>query len=37
VDIPEKLFEVLNEQREGLVALQEKCGHIVTPAELEAL
>ena len=37
VDIPEKLFEVLNEQREGLVILQEKCGHIVTPAELQAL
>lgn len=33
-DIPEKLFEVLKEQREGLVALKEKHGPIVAPADL---
>jgi len=34
-NIPDKLFEVLNEQREGLIALKEKYGPIVTPSELE--
>ncbi len=34
-NIPDKLFEVLNEQREGLIALKDKYGPIVTPAELE--
>ena len=35
--IPQKLYDILNEQRQGLVVLREKCGPIVTPAELEAL
>jgi phosphoenolpyruvate carboxykinase (GTP) len=34
-NIPDKLFEVLNKQREGLIALKDKYGPIVTPAELE--
>ena len=34
-NIPDKLFEVLNEQREGLIALKDKYGPIVTPSELE--
>jgi phosphoenolpyruvate carboxykinase (GTP) len=34
-NIPDKLFEVLNKQREGLIALKDKYGPIVTPSELE--
>lgn len=34
-NIPDKLFEVLNEQREGLIALKDKYGPIVMPSELE--
>jgi phosphoenolpyruvate carboxykinase (GTP) len=33
-NVPEKLFEVLKEQHEGLVALKEKHGSIVAPADL---
>ncbi len=33
--IPEKLFEVLREQREGLMALKDKYGSVVTPSQLE--
>jgi phosphoenolpyruvate carboxykinase (GTP) len=33
-NVPEKLFQVLNEQREGLVALKEKYGAIITPSQL---
>lgn len=34
-NIPQKLFEVLKEQREGLMALKDKYGPIVTPSQLE--
>ena len=34
-NIPNKLFEVLNEQREGLMLLKDKFGSVVTPSELE--
>ncbi len=34
-NIPEKLFEVLKEQKEGLTALKEKYGPIVKPSDLE--
>ena len=33
-NLPEKLFEVLREQREGLLALKEKYGAVVSPANL---
>jgi len=33
-DIPQKLFEVLEEQKKGLIALREKYGPIVTPEKL---
>jgi phosphoenolpyruvate carboxykinase (GTP) len=33
--IPDKLFEVLREQRSGLLALKEKYGPIATPSDLE--
>jgi len=36
-NIPKTLFEVLNEQREGLMSLRDKFGAIVTPFELEKL
>lgn len=36
-NIPPKLFEVLKEQRQGLVALKDKFGAVVTPQQLEAL
>jgi phosphoenolpyruvate carboxykinase (GTP) len=35
-NVPAKLFEVLKEQKEGLLALKEKFGPIVTPAELQS-
>ena len=35
-NVPARLFEILDEQREGLVALKEKFGSIVTPAQLMA-
>ena len=35
-NIPDQLFEVLKEQREGLMAIREKYGPVVTPAQLEA-
>jgi phosphoenolpyruvate carboxykinase (GTP) len=35
-NIPKTLFAVLNEQRDGLVALKHIFGSIVTPGELEA-
>ncbi len=34
-NVPGKLFEVLNEQREGLMALREVYGPVVTPAEIK--
>jgi len=34
-DIPNMLFEVLKEQRKGLMALRENHGPIVTPSQLE--
>ena len=34
-NISGKLFEVLKEQREGLMALKDKYGPIVKPSELE--
>ncbi|MCP4373613.1 MAG: hypothetical protein GY797_36745, partial [Deltaproteobacteria bacterium] len=33
--IPQKLFDVLNEQRGELVALKDKYGSIVTPKQLK--
>jgi len=35
-NIPAQLFEVLKDQRQGIVGLKEKFGAIVTPADLEA-
>jgi phosphoenolpyruvate carboxykinase (GTP) len=35
-NLPPRLFEVLSAQRQGLMALKEKYGAIVTPAQLEA-
>ncbi len=35
-NLPAKLFEVLKTQREELLALKEKFGHILTPDQLEA-
>ena len=35
-NVPARLFEILDEQREGLVALREKFGAIVAPAQLMA-
>ena len=34
-NIPDKLFQVLENQKEGLTALKEKYGAIVTPAQLD--
>jgi phosphoenolpyruvate carboxykinase (GTP) len=34
-DIPEKLFEILNSQKEGLGALRNTYGPVVTPSQLE--
>ncbi|MFC1812041.1 phosphoenolpyruvate carboxykinase (GTP) [Thermodesulfobacteriota bacterium] len=34
-DIPARLFEVLNEQKEGMLALRDKYGPVVKPSELE--
>ena len=34
-DIPEKLFEILKAQREGLAALRNTYGSVVTPSQLE--
>ena len=34
-NIPDRLFEVLREQRDGLTALKEKYGPVVTPRQLE--
>jgi len=34
-DIPEKLFEILNAQKEGLGALRNTYGPVVTPSQLE--
>lgn len=34
-NLPARLFEVLKQQREGLMALKEKYGAIVSPAQLE--
>ena len=33
-NVPARLFEILDEQREGLAALKEKFGAIVAPAQL---
>ena len=33
--IPERLFEVLKEQKEGLLTLKDQYGSVVPPAELE--
>jgi phosphoenolpyruvate carboxykinase (GTP) len=35
-NVPARLFEILEEQRKGLMALKEKYGAIVTPAQLMA-
>ena len=35
-NIPAQLFEVLKEQRQGIVGLKEKFGAIVSPADLDA-
>ncbi len=35
-NIPQTLFDVLKEQKEGLIALKEKYGSVVTPAQLLA-
>jgi phosphoenolpyruvate carboxykinase (GTP) len=35
-NVPERLFEILDEQKTGLLALKEKFGSIVTPAQLMA-
>ena len=35
-NIPAKLFQVLEHQREGLQALRKAYGPVVTPAQLEA-
>jgi phosphoenolpyruvate carboxykinase (GTP) len=35
-NIPDRLFEVLKKQRQGLLELKEKFGPIVTPEQLEA-
>jgi phosphoenolpyruvate carboxykinase (GTP) len=35
VNIPARLFEVFNEQKEGLLALRDKYGPIIKPSELE--
>jgi phosphoenolpyruvate carboxykinase (GTP) len=34
--VPERFFRLLDEQRQGLVALREAHGSIITPAQLEA-
>ena len=34
-DIPEKLFEILRAQKEGLAALRDKYGPVVTPSQLK--
>ena len=34
-NIPEKLFEILKEQRQGLMDLKEKYGPVVTPQQLD--
>ena len=34
-NIPEKLFEVLKKQKEGLMSLKEKYGSVVTPSQIE--
>ena len=34
-NIPEKLFEILKQQRQGLMDLKEKYGPVVTPQQLE--
>ena len=36
-NVPEKLFEVLNEQKTGLFELRDRFGEIVTPDELEQM
>jgi phosphoenolpyruvate carboxykinase (GTP) len=36
-DLPERLFEVLNKQKKGLMVLRENYGPIVTPSQLEEL
>ena len=36
-NIPQKLFEVLEEQKKGLLAIKDKYGSVVKPAELETL
>ena len=35
-NVPSRLFDVLNEQRDGLMALRKAFGPIVTPSQLEA-
>jgi len=35
-NLPPKLFEILKEQRHGLMVLKEKFGPVVSPAQLEA-
>ena len=36
-NVPKQLFDVLKEQRQGLTALKDKFGPIVTPAQLQQL
>ena len=35
-DVPSRLFEILDEQKQGLLALREKFGAVVTPSQLMA-
>jgi len=35
VNVPARLFEVLKEQKEGMLALRDKYGSIIKPSELE--
>ena len=34
-NVPDKLFEIYDEQRKGLMVLREKYGPIITPDRLE--
>jgi phosphoenolpyruvate carboxykinase (GTP) len=34
-NVPDKLFQIYDEQKKGLLALKEKYGSIVTPEQLE--
>ncbi len=36
-NIAEKLFDILKEQKKGLLALKESCGAIATPLQIESI